>query len=310
MSDDGELREGVVVLPDSFEIEDRTAREDAERLIEDAGRMGCMAALRSHKHNVDYLVNPTRTKYVDLLGLRPTDEVLEIGSSMGQHTRLIAARAGRVSALEVVRFQSEFSKLWCDEEGLRNVRFTAGGGSGHLPYDDGIFDVVISNYVLEWCAGRSGRDANDVHRDQLAEIRRVLKPGGRLFLTTKNRFALKYVTGIEDEHLGIRFGSALPRWLQKRLARPAGPVHSPGHLHSWAGLRSLLVEAGFRKMDPLFAFPDARYPLYLGRDEDFSLAALSAEDRAKLNRRDRLLAGLPRAVRLMFSNSLVFMATA
>ncbi|MDP1702502.1 MAG: class I SAM-dependent methyltransferase [Aestuariivirga sp.] len=282
--------------------------ERAKSLINDALSLGCIAALQKHDHNVKCLTDPIREKYIDLIDLQPSDDVLEIGSSMGQHTRRIAAKCRSVNALEVIKFQAEFSKIWCGQEGLQNVHFTAGGASGHLPYENSSFDVVISNYVLEWCAGRAAGDPNEFHKEVLSEIWRVLKPGGRLFLSTKNRFAFKYLTGVEDEHLGIRFGSALPRWIQKRAAATARLGHPTGYLHSWAGLRADLIAAGFKNLVPLFAFPDARWPVFLGRAQDFSRSNITSPEGINFGKRDRALAVLPSQTRLALSNSIIYLA--
>lgn len=51
-------------------------------------------------------------------------------------------------------------------------------GSG-LPFDDGAFDVVFTRYVLEHVAAPEGF---------LAEVYRVLKPGGSFFFLTPNKW--------------------------------------------------------------------------------------------------------------------------
>jgi malonyl-CoA O-methyltransferase len=48
------------------------------------------------------------------------------------------------------------------------------GDAGHLPYQDGVFDLVVSNLLLPWC---------DVEK-VLAEVARVLRPGGALVFAT------------------------------------------------------------------------------------------------------------------------------
>jgi SAM-dependent methyltransferase len=303
-----EETEQVRVLADSSQAEDFAVLERAETLLADARSIGCLAALEKHNHNVKYLTDPIREKYIDFLRLQSSDDVLEIGSSMGQHTRKIAKSCRSVNALEVVEFQAHFSRLWCSQDGLHNVHVTAGGSSGRLPYDDNSFDVVVSNYVLEWCAGRSQDNPDEFHQSVLKEVRRVLRPGGRLFLSTKNRYAFKYISGAEDEHLGIRFGSALPRWVQRKVAAKAELGHPTGYLHSWSGLRHHLHRAGFADLTPLFAFPDARYPAFMGAPDDFAMSSLSASQQEKLGGRNRLLAKLPASLRLLLSSSIVFLA--
>lgn len=55
--------------------------------------------------------------------------------------------------------------------------------NGQLPFDDNSFDVIFSDYVLEHV---------EMPMEFLAEVRRVLKPGGRYFFRTPNMF--HYVT--------------------------------------------------------------------------------------------------------------------
>jgi len=54
--------------------------------------------------------------------------------------------------------------------------------SGQLPYDDGLFDVVLAVEVVEHLDG---------HRMFFQETARVLKPGGTLIFTTPNILSLK-----------------------------------------------------------------------------------------------------------------------
>ena len=71
--------------------------------------------------------------------------------------------------------------------------------SHQIPFAEGVFDVVIAAWVMEHLS----RPSHD-----LAEIARVLKPGGRLILITPNRL-----------HPLIRLNRILGRvmWTQKRL---------------------------------------------------------------------------------------------
>ena len=92
----------------------------------------------------------------------------------------------------------------------------AQGGAEQIPYDDGSFDAVVTTQVLEYVA--------DVPR-ALAEIHRVLKPGGRaLILDTDwdslvwqapDRALMSQVLAAWEEHL---VDPHLPRTLGRSLA--------------------------------------------------------------------------------------------
>ena len=229
---------------------------------------------------------------------------------MGQHTRLIARHCAHLDALEVVPGQARFARLWCDEDGLENVRVSAGGANGFLPLEAGDYDLVIMNYVLEWSAGRADVPAPDFHLRLLSEIARVLRPGGRLFISTKNRYALRLLLGGVDEHLGIRFGSALPYALSRRLVRSADdrPDRVEGHLHSRAGFEALLRKAGFTTLQPILCFPDARFPEIMMSFDDGAFDALDTLDGGTLSRKERLYVRLPRLLKRRVAASHVYIA--
>lgn len=303
-----DVLDGINVTPEHSVIEDDETQARLIALIEDARTMGCMPALEKHNHNLSYLTDPCRSRYIDLAEIGADHHVLEIGSSMGQHTRLMAARCKAISGLEIVPLQAAFSKLWCEEDGHTNVDITSGGADGLLPYADASFDRVVCNYVLEWCAGRSDKDPQDFHRDYIAEMFRVLKPGGKLLLTTKNRYSIRYVTGGKDEHLGMRFGNALPRWLQERVLDRDNFDFTRGFLHSWAGLETILNGVGFDKTTRILSFPDNRYAHYAGPFETFSAADLPDGVLEALPKKERLSLKLPHSIFMQTTNSLVFLA--
>lgn len=68
-----------------------------------------------------------------------------------------------------------------------------------LPFGDSSFDVVITNHVIEHVGAR------DAQLKHLAEIRRVLKPGGVGYLAVPNRWMLT------EPHYRLKFLSWWPR---------------------------------------------------------------------------------------------------
>lgn len=248
--------------------ENEQTRAQLERLNRLARENGWQSALRvvygDDASFIRYVTEVERASFIDLLPLTRESDVLEIGPGLGQFTTLLARQARSVCALEVVPGQAEFAAERCRQEGITNVHVAVGGDDCRLPYADAAFDVVVLNLVFEWCASRcSGEMPTNVQRRLLDEICRVLKPGGSLYLATKNRFALRFLIGKPDEHChGVRFGSALPRWFARLLMRLKGHARPLGMLYSHAGLKAMLRDAGFDRTDSFWAAPEMRFPTH------------------------------------------------
>lgn len=105
--------------------------------------------------------------------LRPGDEVLDIAAGTGDQSRAAArlvAPGGSVLATDISPEMLEIAARQTREEGVRNVTFRAMDAE-QLDLPDNRYDAAISRLGLMLIPQR--------HR-ALAEIRRVLKPGGRL----------------------------------------------------------------------------------------------------------------------------------
>ncbi|MGH7104920.1 MAG: class I SAM-dependent methyltransferase [Acetobacteraceae bacterium] len=249
-------------------------------------RSGVAAAY--HKELLNYVDDPARLIFLSLLPVNPGDALLEIGPGLGQISIPLSRRVATVDALEVVRGQAEFCAERSRQENAHNIRITAGGDNCELPYGDASFNGVILNLVLEWCGWRAGGSHPEMHRKLLAEVSRVLKPGGFFYLSTKNRFSLRLLTGGHDEHMfQMRFGSALPRWLAGTLLRGR---RAPGYLHSYRELRGLLHRAGLEPIESYWATPEMRWPTHMLRFQSSNFA----QERRKVpqgeNRRTRAIA--------------------
>ena len=281
-----------------------------EHLISIARKSGYKTALETVMEDDHYVTDTSRAAYLNLLPFDKEAQVLEIGASLGQHTRLIAAKCKYVEALEVIPEQAIFAKLCCEQDGITNVSVSIGGDDCKLPYKDDVFDVVVMNYVLEWCAGRSGLPPKTAHELIIKECNRVLKPSGVLFLSTKNRFNARLLLGAVDEHVEFRFGNALPRWLMQLLSKINPPSISPGYLHSFGTLYSIILGSGFHKVTAKLALPDARYPLIYSGFTAAEISALRSNQKLLASNRltKFLLTKVPsRAIKWM-APSLVFIA--
>jgi len=147
--------------------------------------------------------------------------VLDVGVSTGLIAREVACHARWMAGLDIdlpaLRFASGL-----EDSGLHLVV----GDGLHIPFPAGVFDVVICAHIYE--------HVPDPHR-LMAEIHRVLRPGGICFFSATNRWV------IIEPHYRIPFLSWLPRSLAHRVVRLTGKGQEYyEHPLSPAGLRNLV----------------------------------------------------------------------
>ncbi len=143
------------------------------------------------------------------------DRVLDLGCGAGDLTAELARIGARPTGVEVA--QAAIDRARARHPGLE---FVLAPLDGALPSDDGAFDVVWASEVIEHVA--------DTAR-WLSEVRRVLRPRGRLLLTTPNHSRLRLLVG------GI-----------ERYSEPLGD-HL--HLYSARSLRQVLTEFDFSAIE-------------------------------------------------------------
>ena len=115
--------------------------------------------------------NPVRYAF-----LQPGEVVLDVGSGAGIDTILAARRvgpSGKAIGLDLVEAMGERARAYAVEAGVDGWTEFLQGEMEQIPLPDASVDVVISNGVLN-LSGRKSR--------ALAEIYRVLAPGGRISL--------------------------------------------------------------------------------------------------------------------------------
>jgi ubiquinone/menaquinone biosynthesis C-methylase UbiE len=111
-----------------------------------------------------------------ILEPRPGERILELGSGTGLHTLPVAgavAPAGSVVALDVQQDMLDLVASRAGEQGIANIEPTLADASGRLPFADDSFDGAFMVTVL---GEIEDGDA------ALRELRRVVKPGGRLVI--------------------------------------------------------------------------------------------------------------------------------
>jgi SAM-dependent methyltransferase len=291
------------------------------RLNARARRIGWQDALREECEQIGgkdswhyrYVTDPSRASFLELLECHSEHTVLEVGSNAGQITVALARRVKAVYGLDVELAYLKFTAMRCEQEGLTNVRLACGGETCVLPFAEDRFDFVILNLVFEWCGSRDhGRSLIESQRQLIREAHRVLRHGGTLYLSTKNRYALFLVLGGRDPHANrLRFGNALPRWLLSGLTRVRRLPRAQGLLHSYSGLVRLVKGSGFHVDQSYWAIPNPRFAVsHVPLNRRAVAAAQERRDVAidDLPLYDRLFRMIPASVVPFFAHSLILVA--
>jgi ubiquinone/menaquinone biosynthesis C-methylase UbiE len=118
---------------------------------------------------------PCATWVIDLLGIQPNDRILEVGFGPGVGIQLLARSvsggyvAGVDPSEEMVQ-QAKARNVKAIESGRVDLRH---GSVERLPFEDNSFDKTLAiNSMQVWPDAVAG----------LRDIRRVMKPGGRIAL--------------------------------------------------------------------------------------------------------------------------------
>ena len=158
--------------------------------------------------------------------------LLEIGCGTGPMLLAARDRYARVAGIDIAFRWLVVGKKRLLEAGADVPTICACAEA--LPFPDSRADVVVGDAVIE--------NVKDQVRT-LAEVHRVLRPGGRIHLTASNRFSLG-----PDVQTGIWAVGWLPPKMVEARVRRSGGIPPKRTLLSAPAIRALLVGAGFSQV--------------------------------------------------------------
>ncbi len=171
----------------------------------------------------------------DRLGLRPGDRVIDMGCGAGRHAFEMYRRGADVVAFDQDADElSDVSDLFAAMRDAGEVPLGAEadvkqGDALSLPFADGEFDRVVASEVLEHIPADEAA---------IAELARVLRPGGTMAVTVPRWLPEKICWALSDEyheveggHVRIYTDDELVAKLRAAGLEYAGKAHAHG-LHS------------------------------------------------------------------------------
>lgn len=131
--------------------------------------------------------------------------VLDVGCGNGTYMTAFGQAGAAISGLEVNPTLVELAQQTLDSQGVKGSAVLYDGFT--FPFSDASFDFVFSVSTLEHVSD---------HRAVLNEMARVLKPGGKAYISYPNRWRPL------ETHTGIWFLSYLPIPVAKHILRMRG----------------------------------------------------------------------------------------
>ena len=153
------------------------------------------------------------------IGLHAGKRGLDLGSGTGKFLPYLRATGATITAVEpVAEMRAALQACHPDIEALE-------GTATRIPLADATLDAVVCAQSFHWFATPAA----------LAEIRRVLTPGGTLGLIWNNRdFSVPWVAAIEavtEPHLGDTPSQNSGEWRRLFPAAGFGPLSESVHAH-------------------------------------------------------------------------------
>ncbi len=250
---EGQIDDYTRALPELVEV----ARTDGwlqalERVIRPLPQVG--------PGMVSYVTDESKGDLVYLLDIRAEQTVIDMGCGLGAVTVAAARRGAICYAVDVAQEQATFAMIRCHQMGFQRVLAVCAGGDMKLPFPTEQIDTVILNGVIEWagCSKTFEGTPEQAQHSMLTEICRVLKPGGLLYVATKNRFSLLHLLGGRGAHMSrIPWVGMLPPRLRS-LATLGRERDTGDRIHGRNGYRRLFTSTGFREVATYALLPTFR----------------------------------------------------
>lgn len=180
-----------------------------------------------------------RKSNLSLLEKEPDANFLDCGCNDGEFTLKVAERIGtkNIHGIDMVPMN-------LDEAKAKLIEFHQGNLNEKIPFEEGTFDVVHANQVIEHLAN------TDIF---IKEAYRILKPGGYLIISTPNLASLHnilyllvgkqpYWSHVSDE---VYVGTWHPTYSTKRARISDTPEPAHRRLFTARALKELLEYYGF-----------------------------------------------------------------
>ena len=191
-----------------------------------------------------YHLSPIRQNIINWYPFKENASCLEIGGGCGAITGALCQSLEKVTVVELSKRRSSinlerhkhFDNLEIIVGNLNDIKFNEK------------FDYITLNGVLEYAGSFTKTD--HPYKDFLENIKRYLKPDGKLIIAIENRYGLKYFAGAKEDHTGKEF-DGLTGYPEISFVQTFGKKE----------LENLLIESGYPIQEFYYPHPDYKMPM-------------------------------------------------
>jgi SAM-dependent methyltransferase len=191
-----------------------------------------------------YHLSPVRQNILEWYDFKPEASVLEVGSGCGAITGVLCRKAKKVTCIELSKRRSLINANRNRE--FENLEIMVGNFNDVSLEEK--FDYITLIGVLEYAAYYT--DAPMPFVSFLENVKKMLKPDGKILIAIENKFGLKYWGGAREDHTGMLF-DGIEGYHQ---------TASKARTFSKEQLEDIIYRAGYRQMEFYYPFPDYKFP--------------------------------------------------
>ena len=191
-----------------------------------------------------YHLSPIRQNIINWYPFKENASCLEIGGGCGAITGALCESLMEVKVVELSKRRAtinyerhkNYDNLEIIIANLNDIKFNQK------------FDYITLNGVLEYAGSFTKTD--EPYKDFLKQIKKYLKPDGKLIVAIENRYGLKYFSGAKEDHTAKVF-DGITGYIDNETVRTFGKKE----------LEILLDESGYPNQEFYYPHPDYKMPM-------------------------------------------------
>lgn len=231
---DGDIENEILAYIDKFQKE-----EEFDKIFETDTRWP-----------VFYHLTEIRKNIINWYPMKKNASVLEIGAGMGAVTSALCEKCKKVTCVELSKNRATaIANRNKDKENLEIIV----GNLNDVEFSEK-FDYITLIGVLEYAAVYT--DSADPFVDFLNNIKKFLKPDGKILIAIENKLGMKYFAGAPEDHSSVKYDGIIG-YPKKEGAQTFGKLE----------MKNLLAKVGLKYTKFYYPLPDYKLPNIVFSDD-------------------------------------------